>query len=127
MHSIEITNEFAKTFSRFIPSKSLRLQFLHGDYVVLPPSELPDDVQFVGFTSHCQVQGIYQTKRILTFQGHPEFDQFIETECLKLVSKRVGWESEFTFAAIASAQQNDDATVAADIIMAFILGLENAL
>lgn len=125
VHSIDITDGFAKTFSKFLPSKSLRLQFLHGDYVVLPPDNLDDDVHFVGFTSHCQVQGIYQPKRILTFQGHPEFDQFIETECLKLVSKRVGWEPEFTSAAIASAQQADDAAIAADIIMAFFLGLES--
>ncbi|KAF7560399.1 hypothetical protein G7046_g3760 [Stylonectria norvegica] len=124
VRDIELSEEFVTSFAKLLPSKSLRLQFLHGDHVVLPTDCLPKDIYLIGSTSHCQVQGIHQPGRILTLQGHPEFDQFIETECLHLVGKRVGWESEFTESAIAAAQLADDSSIAADVIIEFFLNPE---
>jgi GMP synthase-like glutamine amidotransferase len=121
VHSITIADQFAKRFSSLPQSRSLRLQFLHGDHVILPHKHLPQDIHIIGSTSQCQVQGIYQPSRILTYQGHPEFDQFITTECLKLVGQRVGWDAAFLDAAIAAAGEGDDAAIAADTILAFFL------
>ncbi|KAF7554924.1 hypothetical protein G7Z17_g2537 [Cylindrodendrum hubeiense] len=119
VHRIDVSDEFAEKFPSLLPSKTLRLQFLHGDHVVLPNGSLPEGIHMIGSTSHCQVQGIYQPGRILTYQGHPEFDQFINTECLKLVGERVGWGPEFLASAIAAAAECDDAIIAADIIVVF--------
>lgn len=121
MHSIAISREFSSKFLDLLPSRSLRIQLLHGDHVRFVDHGLPDDVVLVGSTSLCHIQGLYRPGRLLTIQGHPEFDQFISTECLKLVATRAGWEAEFANAAIASAQADDDAAIAADIIMAFFL------
>lgn len=124
VHTININDEFAKKFSGLLGSKTLRLQFLHGDHVKFPEGSLPSGCEVIGSTPHCHVQGIYQKGRILTYQGHPEFDEFINTECLKLVGERVGWEPNFTDAAIAAAQAQDDAATATDIMVAFFLDVE---
>ncbi|RMJ13103.1 hypothetical protein CDV36_007214 [Fusarium kuroshium] len=121
VHAIDVSEEFASRFATLLPTKSLRLQFLHGDHVILPPSVLPEDACVIGSTPHCANQGIYQPGRLLTYQGHPEFDQFIEMECLKLVSARVGWPAKFTEEAITSAATMDDAAIAAEIIVSFLL------
>ncbi|KAH7006977.1 class I glutamine amidotransferase-like protein [Ilyonectria destructans] len=125
VNTVDVSDEFADTFSSLLPSKSLRLQFLHGDHVAFTNGRLPNGVHLVGSTAHCQIQGIYQPGKILTFQGHPEFDQFINTECLKLVGQRVGWEAEFLDSAMAAAAQSDDAAIAADIIVAFFSEPDN--
>lgn len=110
------------TFRPFLGENKLRLQFLHGDHVMLPEgTQLPKGVSVVGATTHCNVQGVYEPGRILTFQGHPEFDTFINSECLKLVGSRVGWNEAYTEAAVVSAQADDDAAAASDIIVAFFL------
>ncbi|KAH7176893.1 class I glutamine amidotransferase-like protein [Dactylonectria macrodidyma] len=124
VHTINVSDEFLESFSGLLPSKSLRIQFLHADHVTFMNGSIPNGVHLIGSTSQCQNQGIYQPGRILTLQGHPEFDQFITTECLKLVGHRVGWEEEFLDAAIASATVSDDAAIAANIIVAFFLGLD---
>lgn len=124
VHSVALTDDFLQRFSKYLPvseTKLLRFQFLHGDHVLLPEGSVPEDVYLVGTTPHCETQGIYQPGRLLTYQGHPEFDEFIETVCLELVGKRVGWEPSFTEEAIAAARAPDDAILAADTIAAFLL------
>lgn len=122
VQEITLSDQFVAHFDNILPrSKTLRLQFLHGDHVRLSGDSLPGDTCLVGATTHCQNQGIYQPGRIFTLQGHPEFDQFIATECLKLVGKRVKWKPEFTEAAMGSARREDDAALVADIIMEFLL------
>ncbi|KAH7127905.1 class I glutamine amidotransferase-like protein [Dactylonectria estremocensis] len=124
VHTINASDEFLERFSSLLPSEALRIQFLHADHVIFTNGSVPRGIHLIGSTSQCQNQGIYQPGRILTLQGHPEFDQFITTECLKLVGQRVGWEEEFRDAAVASATVNDDAAIAANIIVAFFLGLD---
>lgn len=121
VQNINLSDEFVARFSNLLPNKSLKLQFLHGDHVTISDKGLPEDIILVGSTSHCQIQGIYQRGRILTYQGHPEFDEFITTECLKLVSQRVGWEPAFAESAMMAAERKDDAAIASDIIIAFFL------
>ncbi|KAH6889607.1 class I glutamine amidotransferase-like protein [Thelonectria olida] len=121
VHSITLADQFAGRFSTLLQSRSLRLQFLHGDHVVLQQQQLPQNIHIIGFTTQCQVQGIYQPGRILTYQGHPEFDQFISIECLKLVGQHVAWDAAFLDSAIAAAGKGDDAAIATDTILAFFL------
>ncbi|EPE09344.1 hypothetical protein F503_07120 [Ophiostoma piceae UAMH 11346] len=114
VHTVELEKDFVDRFQEYLGERTLRLQFLHGDHVLLPEgvSQLPRGVSVVGTTPHCNVQGIYEAGRILTFQGHPEFDTFINTECLRLVGQRVGWEEMYTEAAVVAAQADDDAATA---------------
>lgn len=125
VHTINISSDFARNFSAILGSRSrtLDLQFLHGDHVKLERG-LPSDMYVIGSTSHCQNQGIHQPGRVLTLQGQPEFDQFITTEALKLVGGHVGWDPEFIERAIQAAAVTDDAGLAADIIVWFLWGLD---
>ncbi|CAK7246290.1 MAG: hypothetical protein STHCBS139747_007917 [Sporothrix thermara] len=130
LHTVTLNEAFAARFAACLAGKkALRLQMLHGDHVLLPPdvSCLPDDTLVVGATPHCSNQGVYRAGRLLTYQGHPEFDVFMNTECLKIVGPRKGWSEEETAAAIASAQGEDDAATATDIIVSFFLGEDASL
>lgn len=49
--------------------------------------EVPDGCVNLGSTPRCAVQGFYLPQRILTVQGHPEYNEFIET---KLIEARHG-------------------------------------
>lgn len=43
----------------------------------------PDSVEHLGSSPRCNVQGMYVRNRIITVQGHPEFNGDIVTELLE--------------------------------------------
>lgn len=49
----------------------------HRDAVV----QLPPGVSSIGSSSRCAVHGMYLPNRVLSFQGHPEFDE----EAMRLI------------------------------------------
>ena len=42
----------------------------------------PEGVQELGYSPVCKVQGMYIPRKLITVQGHPEFDQVIMEEIL---------------------------------------------
>jgi len=52
---------------------------MHRDIVF----EHPPGVEALGSSPVCQVQGMYVPKKLITVQGHPEFNQEIMTEILE--------------------------------------------
>ncbi|VUC26805.1 unnamed protein product [Clonostachys rosea] len=120
VRSVQLTDYFVSKFPNLLQDNNLLLQYLHADSVFFGPN-VPKGVYVIGTTAQCQNQGIYQQGRLLTLQGHPEFDQFIEEECLKLVGKRVGWQETFLEDALVAARIEDDAPTAADLIVQFFL------
>ena len=52
---------------------------MHRDIVY----EYPPEVEKLGHSDRCDVQGMYIPKRLITFQGHPEFNGDIVTELLQ--------------------------------------------
>ncbi|KFY42424.1 hypothetical protein V495_04533 [Pseudogymnoascus sp. VKM F-4514 (FW-929)] len=74
--SIKLSPEF---LTRFGPVRSnpespseMRLNLIHLDQV--DPESLPKDFLNIGSSDLCEVQGIYKRGRVLTLQGHAEFD-----------------------------------------------------
>ena len=51
---------------------------MHRDCVF----EYPDGVEALGSSPVCKVQGMYLPRRLITTQGHPEFNQEIMTEII---------------------------------------------
>lgn len=45
--------------------------------------EVPDGCVNLGSTPICKIQGLYMPGRILTVQGHPEYDEFVMTKLLE--------------------------------------------
>ena len=99
--------------------QSLRLQFIHADHVRLPASGLPPSWIPLGSSRHCPVQGVYQTGRVLTYQGHFEFDRFVNAETLKVFGAK--WAPAVLQAGLDQIEGEDDADVAADIVLRFFL------
>ena len=44
----------------------------------------PEGVEELGYSPVCKVQGMYVPRKLLTVQGHPEFNQEIMTEILNV-------------------------------------------
>jgi len=57
----------------------LQLHQMHRDIVF----EYPDGVEALAYSDRCQVQGMYARGKVITVQGHPEFNQEIVTELLE--------------------------------------------
>lgn len=53
---------------------------MHRDAV----PRLPPAVEGLGYSSRCNVQGMYRKARLLSVQGHPEFNEKIVDELLEL-------------------------------------------
>lgn len=51
---------------------------MHRDIVF----EYPPGVESLGSSSVCQVQGMYVPKKLISVQGHPEFNEQIMTEII---------------------------------------------
>ncbi|KAF7553243.1 hypothetical protein G7Z17_g3759 [Cylindrodendrum hubeiense] len=72
VEKVQLSYLGAKLFGR----RHLNIQQVHRDAVV----EAPPNVEVIGRSARCGVQISYQPGRILSFQGHPEFNEFIVTE-----------------------------------------------
>jgi GMP synthase-like glutamine amidotransferase len=106
-----------------VPS-SLRLQFVHADHVRLDPAkQMPKSWVSMGTTEHCSVQGFCQPGRVLTFQGHFEFDRFVNTEVLKVFG--ASWEEARREKALQQIDADDDAAAAAELVLKFFVGQGN--
>lgn len=70
----------------FVVPKKAYLEFVHADEVVFPSPDfsLPEPWTLLGSTEHCRVPGIYQSGRVLTLQGHFEFDTFKSQETMRI-------------------------------------------
>jgi len=43
----------------------------------------PQGVEEIGYSPICKVQGLYALRRLITLQGHPEFNEEIMTEIVE--------------------------------------------
>ncbi|KAF6839394.1 glutamine amidotransferase-like protein [Colletotrichum plurivorum] len=100
----------------------LRLQMCHGDHVALPGA-LPGGWTSIGGSAHCRVQGLYEPGRVLTIQPHFECDQFIMEETIRhFYTPDKGFSAEFLQSAFEGTRREDDAGVAAEMVLLFLVG-----
>jgi GMP synthase-like glutamine amidotransferase len=123
--NITLHSRFREVFGKRTESanvaESMRLQFVHHDHVVIPsPELLPTSWMSVGNTQHCAVQGVYEPGRVLTLQGHFEFDRFANSECIKHFFEPI-WEAERLQEALAAIEADDDSKDAARMIVGFFM------
>ena len=94
---------------------------MHADHVVLTPNHLKDEgFESIGRSDHCGLQGVWKRGRVLTYQGHAEFDPFINGETLKVFGKPI-WSAERLREALKSVEGDDDAVWAASVMLRFFL------
>ncbi|KAL2819689.1 class I glutamine amidotransferase-like protein [Aspergillus granulosus] len=127
----EFVTHFPTLASASLPvANQLRLQMIHGDWVSLLPGvkTLPAPWTNVGSTELCPVQGLYYPGRVLTYQGHFEFDVFVNTETCLEFGRRSGWDPKEVESYLGlinkgrvggMAEDDDDAKIAAEVVMLF--------
>ncbi|VUC25518.1 unnamed protein product [Clonostachys rosea] len=117
VHEIRVTSAYRKAC---YDQPSLRLQFIHSDNVNIASTEaLPSSWTIMGSTDKCAVQGVYEPGRVLTYQGHFEFDRFINSETLKVFGSQ--WDAELLQIALDNVDREDESEAAADMVVRFIM------
>jgi hypothetical protein len=97
------------------------MQFVHADHVVIDPSVLAKEgFESIGRSEHCALQGIWKRGRVLTYQGHAEFDRFVNSETIKVFGKPI-WTESVLEQALSSVEEDDDALWAAEVMLRFFL------
>ncbi|KAH6896823.1 class I glutamine amidotransferase-like protein [Thelonectria olida] len=127
VHDITLTDEFRQAFP--FPKKStsillskpetMRLQFVHADHVKTPPQGLPEGWISLGATKACHFQGVFQPGRVFTYQGHFEFDRFVNSETIKVFGTK--WEPSFYQEAMDMIDADDDAQAGAEMVLRFLM------
>ncbi|KAF2821948.1 class I glutamine amidotransferase-like protein [Ophiobolus disseminans] len=99
--------------------ETMRLQFIHRDHVVL--NELPRGWMSVGSTQQCRVQGVFEASRVLTMQGHCEFDARM---CGETVRRYFGgvWGVDRMGQVVRGIEGEDDAGEVVGVVGGFLLG-----
>lgn len=128
VHEVELTESFRKQVAPLVTKsvdQSLKIQLVHGDHVKLPVSTdgspvLPPSWSLVGSSQKCAVQGVYQPGRVLTFQGHFEFDGWTNAETIKVFGEH--WDdAEIVAEGVRRAIEiEDDGPKIAEMVLLFL-------
>ena len=92
------------------------LHQMHRDVV----ESVPVGCESIGSTARCAVHGLYQSGRVLTLQGHPEFDQFMIERAASSRAEQGILSKEVAADGIARAGLPHDGDVAARAMYRFI-------
>lgn len=151
IHPITLNPAFVRAFPGIearLGHHQMRIQLIHGDRVtpLKPPASEPDTVSEsvlpspwlnIGSTTKSPIQGLYHPSRVLTYQGHFEFDAWVNRETCIEFARRQGWsdaDRESYLAQIGRAPaaapevpgdgDDDDAKIAAEVVVMFLAGVE---
>jgi GMP synthase-like glutamine amidotransferase len=143
MHSIALNPSFVSHFpplARFYEKESFNIQLIHGDAVIswpeVPTSPgttgemLPESWLNVGSSIKCPIQGLYKPGRVLTLQGHFEFDAFATAELCYKFANKFRWSQELLDShlenirrsVVPGREDDDDSKVAAEAVLLFFAG-----
>ncbi|KAJ5619248.1 hypothetical protein N7510_003232 [Penicillium lagena] len=120
---------------------TFRIQLIHYDQVVPTPEALaaagtscevplPAPWMKIGSSAQCPIQGLYSPGRVLTFQGHFEFDTFVNSELCEEVGRQANWPAplvksyveRISRSLVPGKDDDDDSKAAAEAVLLFIAG-----
>ena len=84
----------------------------------------------IGSSAQCPIQGLYWPGRVLTYQGHFEFDTFVNSELCREFGRRAHWPTvlvasyleRISRAFVAGEADDDDSKAAAEAVLLFFAG-----
>lgn len=144
---ITLNPEFTAHFPPLARANPFRIQLIHGDIVVPVPTstedsdsdsgkeaKLPTPWMNIGYSDFCQIQGLYLPGRILTYQGHFEFDAWGNAELTRYFGWRFGWEAGvvrdyigFIERSVGSGpDDDDDSKAAAEAVVLLFAGRDGS-
>jgi hypothetical protein len=98
------------------------MQFVHADHVSeLSNPILPSGFVNIGSTKLCAIQGLWEKNRVLTYQGHIEFDEFVNRETIRAFGTICGWDDERMQTSLASTEGVDDSAWASSVLVRFFM------
>lgn len=142
MFPITLNPSFVSHFpplARFA-QEPFNIQLIHGDSVISSPDApvpeestgdmLPGSWLSVGSSLKCPIQGLYQPGRVLTLQGHFEFDAFATAELCYKFAGQFGWSQEVLDTHLERIRRSvrpdredeDDSKVTAEAVLLFFAG-----
>jgi GMP synthase-like glutamine amidotransferase len=125
VYPVTLNPNFASQFACQLPSTSekhrLNIQFSHGENVFTSRNSLPPGWMVIGESELCDNQGFFEKGRVLTYQGHPEFDGFVNGEVAKLIAIENRWSVEKLEEYLKAVDKSDDSDVWGDIAVEFLL------
>lgn len=122
VQQVELNQEFKNHFPRLKDISTMACQFLHGDHVACDGNSFPEGWVSVGASKLCGIQGLYKPGHVLTFQGHPEFDAFLNAEVVKALGVSQALSSEQVEESLAMIHGEDDSTLHGKVLFDFIAG-----
>lgn len=90
---------------------------MHRDIIY----EYPAGVEDLAYTDKCAVQGMYIPKRLITVQGHPEFNEEIVRELLIARHKAKIFDDEVFEDGMSRVDKYQDGVVVAKAFLKFLL------
>ncbi|KAF1839367.1 class I glutamine amidotransferase-like protein [Decorospora gaudefroyi] len=96
---------------------TLAIHQMHKDIVF----EYPEDVEKLGGSPRCLVQGMYKKGRFISVQGHPEFNEGIVTYLVKMRAEQGIFEEEQARDALERVGKHHDGVVIAKAFLRFLL------
>ena len=91
---------------------------MHRDIVY----EYPPGVDDLGSSEPCKVQAMYKENELITVQGHPEFDAFMETEILQRRKAQGIFDDHFYEEAMQRINVQHDGVVVAQAFLKLLTG-----
>jgi GMP synthase-like glutamine amidotransferase len=130
IHPIRLSPQFLAHFGPITNNENapagsdlVRMQFVHADHVSV--SVMPKGFANIGSTEACEIQGVWKKNRVLTYQGHIEFDEFVNKETIKVFGTTCGWDNERMRCALEMTEGVDDAGWASSVLFKFLMeGIE---
>ena len=90
---------------------------MHRDVVY----EYPEGVEALAHTEKCAVHGMYVPKRLITIQGHPEFNEEIMREIMTVRHAQGIFDDAMFEDALARADKYQDGVVVSQAFLRFLL------
>jgi hypothetical protein len=90
---------------------------MHRDIVY----DYPEEVEQLAYTDKCSVQGMYISKRLITVQGHPEFNEEIVRELLVARHASGIFDDSMFNDAMGRVDKYQDGVVVASAFLRFLL------
>ncbi|KAH6894206.1 class I glutamine amidotransferase-like protein [Thelonectria olida] len=102
---------------KLLGTSTISLHQMHRDAVL----EVPEGAVLLGSSPSCQIQGLYQEGRYISFQAHPEFDEFIMTNILKMRHEQKIFNDAMFEDAMERAPKHHDGVLVSTAIWNFLL------
>ncbi|KAF7547345.1 hypothetical protein G7Z17_g7793 [Cylindrodendrum hubeiense] len=119
VHQVQLAADFTRHFPGLLHDVGeISYQLFHVDHVNLSSGPLPYPWINIGSSKLCDVQGLYNPGRVLTFQGHPEFDTFITRECV--LSLGENWSEQMVADSLVLAEKADERVLVAQVAVEFL-------